>query len=247
MRGIILAAGRGSRMKEKTANKPKCLNKILDKTLLEWQLLSMNKADIEDIVVVSGYRDDMLEGDFEKVKNIRWSETNMVSSLFCVKSSDKQTLISYSDITFKHEYIELLRKAEGDIVIAADLLWIELWKLRFQNPLDDAETFKTNKEGALIEIGAKSRNIEEIEAQYMGLIKLSPRGWENIKLVYDSFTKDKQDKMDMTGMLNEMLSRGYTINVVYVKGGWCEADSYEDILKYELKLKNDKNWRHDWR
>ena len=35
IRGLILAAGRGSRMKKKTSKKPKCLSLIGKKTLLD--------------------------------------------------------------------------------------------------------------------------------------------------------------------------------------------------------------------
>ena len=44
-RAIILAAGRGSRMKEHTKEKPKCLNVLAKDTLLNWQLKSLRAAD----------------------------------------------------------------------------------------------------------------------------------------------------------------------------------------------------------
>lgn len=85
-RAIILAAGRGSRMGEATASKPKCLNLLAGKELLRWQLESLSKANIENVTVVRGYRSYMLEGNFETIDNTRWNETNMVASLFCVSS-----------------------------------------------------------------------------------------------------------------------------------------------------------------
>ena len=35
--------------------------------------------------------------------------------------------------------------------------WLELWSKRFENPLDDAETFKINEGGYLLEIGQKPK------------------------------------------------------------------------------------------
>jgi choline kinase len=247
-RAIILAAGRGSRMGEATALKPKCLNLLAGKELLEWQLESLSKANIDNITVVRGYRSDMLEGNYETVDNTRWNETNMVASLFCVSSGEKNqsTIISYSDIAYAADHIKRLNMSEHDITITADIFWEDLWKLRFENPLDDAETFKS-KESKLLEIGGKTTNIQDIEAQYMGLIKLTQKGWKTMYDLFQSFSDDKKDKMDMTSMLNELLEKKESIHVVFVEGKWCEADNYSDIVSYENELNKNKNWIHDWR
>lgn len=245
-KAIILAAGRGSRMGDATASKPKCLNVLNDKCLLDWQLLSLRHAGIEEVTVVRGYRSDMLQGDFNVVDNKRWSETNMVSSLFCVSPSNASVIISYSDIVYDSEHVRKLNDSQHDITITADKNWENLWKLRFEDPLDDAETFKS-KGDFLQEIGGKTDDINDIEAQYMGLIKLTPKGWKMMSDLYQSFSDLKKDKMDMTSMLNELLGKGVPIQVVFVEGKWCEADSYSDILAYEKELDTNKHWEHDWR
>tara|TARA_B110000259_G_C13964850_1_gene382206 strand:- start:268 stop:1011 length:744 start_codon:yes stop_codon:yes gene_type:complete len=245
-RAIILAAGRGSRMKEHTKEKPKCLNILANDTLLNWQLKSLKVGGIEKVIIVNGYKANLIKGDFQTVTNNRWSETNMVSSLFCVPQNKGNSIISYSDIVYKPEYVNSLKKSNGDIVITADLKWEELWKLRFENPLDDAETFKSIN-GLLTNIGGKTNNILDIEAQYMGLLKLTSKGWNQMFNLFKTFAKEKQDRLDMTSMINELLKIGIKINVVFVNGGWCESDSYSDIEVYEKQMKIDKNWIHDWK
>jgi choline kinase len=245
-RAIILAAGRGSRMKEHTKEKPKCLNILANDTLLNWQLKSLKEAGIEKITVVNGYKSDLIKGNFETVTNKRWNETNMVASLFCIPSTKSSAIISYSDIVYKSEHVNSLKKSNGDIVITADLKWEELWKLRFENPLDDAETFKST-DGRLTSIGGKTNNLLDIEAQYMGLLKLSSKGWNQMLNLYNTFTVEKQCRLDMTAMINELLNNGIEVNVVFVEGGWCESDSYADIEVYENQMILDENWTHDWR
>ena len=55
--------------------------------------------------------------------------------------------------------------------------WLALWERRFGDPLLDAETFRLSSDGSLLEIGNKPRNVEEVEGQYMGLLRFSPEGW----------------------------------------------------------------------
>jgi len=245
-RAIILAAGRGSRMKEHTKEKPKCLNILANDTLLNWQLKSLKKALVEKITVVNGYKAELIKGDFKTVTNKRWSETNMVASLFCVPTINDDSIISYSDIVYNSNHVKSLVNAKGDIIITADLKWRELWELRFENPLDDAETFKSIGD-KLIHIGGKADSISEIEAQYMGLLKLTAKGWNKMKEVFDSFSKETQDKLDMTTMINHLLNRDIEVDIVFVEGGWCESDSYEDIIVYEEQMKLKNEWTHDWR
>ena len=51
--------------------------------------------------------------------------------------------------------------------------WLELWKKRFSDPLEDAETFKVDKDNFITEIGNKSSSYENIQGQFMGLLSLS--------------------------------------------------------------------------
>lgn len=245
-RSLILAAGRGSRMGKETANKPKGLTLLLGKPLLHWQMETLIQHKIDEKVVITGYRSDMIEGNFRKYENKRWSETNMVSSLFCAPKYNGNTIVSYSDIVYHPNHITKLMESPYDITISADKKWESLWKLRFENPLDDAETF-VYKSNELISIGKKASHISEIQAQYMGLIKLSENGWNIIHDIFNSFSNDKQDKMDMTTLLNECLNNKITVNIVFVEGKWCEVDSHEDAIRYENEINQNKNWLHDWR
>ena len=100
MKAIILAAGRGSRMKKLTEDKPKCLIKLNGETLLDSQLRVLSNAGIEEIAIVTGYKRELLtnRGTLE-FHNARWAKTNMVSSLTCAKEwlEKEPCIVSYSD------------------------------------------------------------------------------------------------------------------------------------------------------
>lgn len=245
--GIILAAGRGSRMKGFTEDQPKCQLELGGKKLLDWQLLTLRKAGIEEIFVVRGYLAHTLQGDFKTIENPRWAASNMVSSLLCAlkEIEGKTMLISYSDIVYNEAHLSDLLAKEGDICITYDTKWEELWSLRNENPLDDAETFR-EENGLLQEIGGKAKSIEEIKGQYMGLLKFNPKGQEIIKQYMATLESSQIDKLDMTSLLRALLAQEIPIVTCPVKGAWCECDTQEDIRKYEKALQTPP-WTHDWR
>lgn len=242
---VILAAGRGSRMGDSTKKSHKCLTILMGKTLLDWQLKALEGSGIKNITVVGGYRSKMLNGKFNKLENSRWSETNMVSSFFCYPKIKTETIVSYSDIVYSESHVSSLMKVDGDIVILADQAWLKLWSIRFNNPLSDAESFKTEG-NVLKEIGKSENKIENIQAQYMGLLKFSPKGWVIANEAFNLLKKKDQDQIDMTSFLSILIKKTQ-IKVAFISGGWCEVDSNSDVKAYEICLENNANWTHDWR
>ena len=61
MRAVILAAGRGSRMRELGDERPKCLVALAGKTLLERQVAALRGGGVDKIGVVRGYRAEMID------------------------------------------------------------------------------------------------------------------------------------------------------------------------------------------
>jgi len=248
MIGIILAAGRGARMKNKTKNIPKCLVKILGKSLLNWQISSFKKNKIEKLYIVTGYKQEKIKKILPNtIYNAKWSQTNMVYSLYNAKKilEKKTCIISYSDIVYHPDILNNLINTKSDITITYDLFWNKLWEIRFKNPLEDAETFII-KNDKLIEIGKKTTNINLIQGQFIGLLKITPKGWNIITDTLKELPKEKFESIDVTALLNIILKKT-TISIVPTKGKWLEVDSDKDLLIYEKILQKQKKWSHDWK
>ena len=60
MIGVILAAGMAKRLRPLTDACPKCLLKIGERTLLQRTVDAMIAAGINELVVVTGYRGEMI-------------------------------------------------------------------------------------------------------------------------------------------------------------------------------------------
>lgn len=64
---LILAAGYGSRIADVTTN-PKSMLPINEKSLMDWHFDSLAKVGIKNVVVVTGYKRDVLEEYLQKFK-----------------------------------------------------------------------------------------------------------------------------------------------------------------------------------
>ncbi|MBA2776062.1 MAG: phosphocholine cytidylyltransferase family protein [Chloroflexia bacterium] len=61
MKAIILSAGQGSRLGHLTHDRPKCLIEFAGRSLLDRQLDTLAANGVDDVVVVTGFRDDQVE------------------------------------------------------------------------------------------------------------------------------------------------------------------------------------------
>ncbi len=82
MKGIILAAGRGSRMGNARKNKPKCLLKINGRPIIDYQMEALRNAGAKKIGIITGYQSSQLIGIADATFfNDEWAQTNMAYSL----------------------------------------------------------------------------------------------------------------------------------------------------------------------
>ncbi|MDC3102756.1 phosphocholine cytidylyltransferase family protein [Gammaproteobacteria bacterium] len=250
MKVIILAAGSGNRLKPYTNDKPKCMVELLGKPILQYQVETLNALGLDDILVVGGYHIEKIKGyQFKIIKNEQYDCTNMVSSLFCAEdfiNQNEDLIISYSDIIFEKEVLENLLKSNAPIAISVDKNWSNLWQTRMENPLDDAETLKIKDEIYVRELGKKPKNIQEIEGQYMGLIKV--RSDFIIEFCNTWHSLDKKDTYDgqdfknmyMTSFLQVFINRGIKVEAAFTNGGWLEIDTKDDLELYHSLHENNK-------
>jgi len=236
MRAIILAAGRGSRMGTLSDERPKCLVDLRGKPLIERQIRALRGGGVDEVGVVRGYRRDMITlPNITCFDNFRWAETNMVASLAAAAEwlLTGPVIVSYADIFYRRPLVRELAAAAGDLVISYDRQWRMLWSRRFADPLIDAETFRVDGSGALVEIGCKAAKIEEIGGQYMGLLKFTPAAWRAVEFLLAELEPAARDRLDMTGLLRRLLGQGFPIATLGTDGHWGEIDNPGDLALYE--------------
>jgi choline kinase len=249
MKAIILAAGEGSRLRPYTESGPKCLIPLGGRSLLDWQISVLRDYGIKEIIVVKGYMGSKItRADVKYYENKDWDRTNMLMTLWSAKTElDGEVLVSYGDIIYHHRILKALMDSIHDISVTVDIVWEEYWRLRFDDPLADAESLVMDKKNRILSIGQPVGRIDDIQAQYMGLIKFTDDGVQTLKA---SFIKARElsikgacpwgrtagnfNQLFMTDMLQGLIDDGHQIYGIPVKRGWLEIDSVRD---YEIAKK----------
>jgi len=234
---IILAAGEGTRLRPYTLDRPKCMVEIDGVSLIDRQLEVLKSEGIDDIVIIGGYKSEMLKrGDIKLKVNARYFETNMVWTLFSAEEElEGDVIVSYGDIVYSKNILKALIKSKADIAVTIDKKWEGYWRERNENPLDDAETLKLRKDGTISEIGQKPSSLEEIEGQYMGLMKFSSEGVRQIKSAFHSALESGKllgkevENSYMTDLLQSIVNIGGKVASVQIDEDWVEVDTVEDL------------------
>ncbi len=233
---IILAAGEGRRLRPYTLDRPKCLVEVGGRSLIDRQLDVLHSRGLDRIIVIGGYRADKLcRPDFELRLNTRYAETNMVWTLFSAEDElNGDVIVAYGDIVYSGAILDKLLASRADIAVAVDKDWERYWRARSDDPLSDAESLKLGEDGRILELGQRPESIEEIQGQYMGLMKFSAKGLACLKEVFHVAKSNQNlrgkhpEQAYMTDLIQLVIDCEFRVDAVLVHGGWVEIDTVAD-------------------
>lgn len=249
-KAIIIAAGMGSRLKPLTEELPKCMLYFKGKTLLERQLEVFKAHNIENIVVIKGYKQEKIAyPQLTYYLNKNYKNNNILNSLFYAEEEiEGEVIISYSDILFEKKVLEKLLAADADIAIIVDMDWRENYKGRKYHPEEEAEKVISDADNNVLEIGKILLEKPTVCGEFIGLMKLNPRGseifrehFEKVKALYwgKPFQRASTfEKAYLTDFLQDLVDSGVRIHCVTIERGWKEIDTLEDY-KNALKGLSD--------
>jgi L-glutamine-phosphate cytidylyltransferase len=237
MKAIILAAGQGARLRPLTDDRPKCMVEYQGRPLIEHVLHALRENGVSDIVAVRGYKPEALRcAGVRFYDNPRYLTTNMVTTLFCAEPElQGDVIISYSDIVYSPTVIERLLDVDAEFAVVVDRDWRRLWQERMDDPLDDAETLRLDTEGHIIELGRKARSYDDIEGQYIGVLKVAAAAWPKLRAFYARLDREGSydgkdfDNMYMTSFVQAVIDRLMPVTAVPIFGGWLEIDVPSDL------------------
>jgi len=218
MKAIILAGGRGKRLRPITDYVPKPLVPLNNIPIIDWQIKYLKKFGIDEIIVCTGYKTEMIE-HFLAIKDnfgirIKFSvEKNPLGTGGAIKQAGKHIkddsffVINGDTIT----NIDLEKLREKPNAIAA----IELrTKFGIMETKDDKVTaFREKKEIANVWMNAGIYHLKK------SILKDLPKKGDIEKTVFPEYAKK--------GLLN---------TVKFRETKWYSIDSFKDIEECSLEV-----------
>lgn len=172
MTGVILAAGMAKRLRPLTDNCPKCLLRVGGRTLLQRTVDAMLAAGIDELVVVTGYHEEMVRAfltthypqlPIHFLHNADYQHNNNIYSLWMTKPlvDGKPFLLLDSDIFFDPAILPLIL-AQEESALALN-----------RHPLGEEEMkVVVDGEGRITEI-SKTCRISDALGESVGIEKMN--------------------------------------------------------------------------
>ena len=228
MKAIILAAGTGSRMKDLTSNHPKCMLKLKGKTIIEHQINLLNKCGVNDIHVITGYKEDKIRDllkqkcSFYYYPNFR--ETNNLYTLNqYINLLNEECLILFSDVLISEISMKNLLRDNSDFSLLVDISKCDESTMRIiinENKITDIGSHIIPKNG---------------NGNFIGIAKYSVNAVKFLKKMISELCSDKNNLNDYyTLAISKLAKQEIPINYVDVnRMPWLEIDTEDE---YKLAL-----------
>lgn len=229
MRGIILAAGRGSRLNGASSNTPKCLVKVGGVSLVERQIDALHACGVHEIVVVVGCRADEVREHcgpaVRFVENARYASTNSLYSLWTARHLlGDGFVVMNCDVVLHPRLLDDLLTAHHE-----DALLIS-YRDDAATAFGDEEMKVRVRRGCVVDI-SKQMDPADADGENLGVVKFGPAGARALIPILDRIVSG--------GGLKEWAPRAFLefakarpLHAIGTRGlPWTEIDFPEDYQR----------------
>ena len=230
MIGVILAAGMAKRLRPLTDTKPKCLLKVGDRTLLERTIDAMAATGITELVVVTGYRGEMIREwinthrqtlKWTFIDNADYEHNNNIYSLWLAGQvvRGQEFLLMDSDILCDPQAVaEVVRQEEPALALNRHELGEEEMKI------------VVDQDNRITEI-SKTCRVEDAVGESVGIEKMTAAYSEALYRELDQMI-EKEGLIDIfyERAFERLIPQGHTFKVVDTTRFFSyELDTPEDF------------------
>jgi choline kinase len=262
-RAILIAAGRGKRLGAHTEEIPKCMVQVGARPIFGWVWDAFRAAGVDELVVIRGYRGDVLETfvrsyapDAQFVDNTEWQTNNVLLSLACARRYlDRPCLISYSDILFTPAVARAAADSPAEIALVIDREFRSIYDGRTEHPLVEGEVSDLMPDGTVARVGKRALPPGDAIGEFIGLSKLGARGAATVARTLDALAH-RYDGRDhepfqraaayrnayLTDLWQELIDIGIRLDPVLIDGCWREIDTGQDLERARQLVATSKEW-----
>jgi choline kinase len=257
---IIVAAGRGRRLGNHTDEIPKCMVSVAGRPILHRQLDALAAAGVDDMVVVRGYRGDVIDGGAHRlrfIENRAWEQNNILASLLYARAEMETQggfFFSYADIVYAPEVATRLAaaatRADASAALVVDRLWHEAYVGRTQHPIPEAELAAVAGAGdalTVARVGKQVVPVEQAAGEFIGLAWFSAQAGRALCEIWDAALNAggleapfgraaKLRNAYVSDALNALSDAGHRLAPVFIDGRWREIDTGQDLAAAEAAL-----------
>lgn len=238
MKALILNSGLGSRMGVLTSEHPKCMTEISShETILQRQLTLLAGMGIRDVVITTGYYDEVLVRycnglglplRFTFVKNPIYDRTNYIYSIYCAREYlDDELILMHGDLVFEKEVLEKVIACETSCMAVSSTL-----------PLPEKDFKACVAGGKVMAVGV---DIFDSAVEAQALYKLKRSDWKVWLDRIIEFCENGNTKVYAENALNS-LNGAANIFALDVRDLLCaEVDNPEDLAVVSARLKEIEN------
>jgi choline kinase len=264
-RAILIAAGRGKRLGTHTDEVPKCMVEIGGKPILGWVWDALASVGVEELVVIRGYRGDVLEKfvrsfvtEVTFVDNREWETNNVLLSLAHARPFlDRATYLTYSDIVFTRDVAKAAAASAAEIGLVIDREFRTIYEGRTEHPLEEGEVSDLLPDGTVARVGKKALPPEEAVGEFIGLSRLGTRGAVIAGNTLDQLSHRFAGREDvpfqraarwrnayLTDLWQQLIDTGIPTHPIFIDGQWREIDTGQDLERARQLLESrPKEWR----
>jgi len=220
MDALILAAGRGTRLG--LDELPKCLIKLGERSLIEYQIECLKKLNIKKIFVVTGYNSEKikekLKDSVNYIHNDEFATTNNIHSILKAENFLTDDFICvYGDLFFDKKILKKCVESKNDIT------------LMIEKNLRD-ETTRVKIENNEIVLVNKNIDFDNADGNFIGMMKCSKNCIEEFFKSINQLAKVNSQAY-YTVAIENMIKNGEKINFDITDGlSWTDIDTNEDLL-----------------
>lgn len=230
-KAIILSAGKGSRLHPLTDDKPKCLIEFSGKSLLEWQLDALAASGVRDVVIVTGFREELVEAVAARREGVRtlfnpfYHVADNLGSVWMARAEfDRDTLLMNGDTLVSTALLSKVQAADGGaITVTVD-----------EKDDYDADDMKVLREGTRLKRIGKALEPGQYNAESIGVLAFRNGGGALFIDEVERMMRTSEGTRRWYLRAIDSLAALHPVETVSIKGEqWQEVDFPEDLAKAE--------------